>query len=110
MRSRWLSTFWVHQARIVEWGWGMGLRGEGEGGGGTERKRWELEKEEKDQEGNGNCPLGPWDDPDSQEWGSTPFAPVLVGFLPDISGFQQSYCSRGSLGSHGNYQRIPAGL
>ena len=37
----------------------------------------------------------------------TSFAPILVGFLPDTSGFQQLYCSRGSLGSRGNYKRIP---
>lgn len=82
----------------------MGQRGEGEEGGGTERKRWEQDKEEENQEGNGNCHRhsGPRIGPDSQEWGSTSFAPVLVGFLPDTSGFQQSYCSRGSLGSHGN--------
>lgn len=35
---------------------------------------------------------------------STSFAPVLVGFLPDISGFQPFDCSRGSLGSQGNYE------
>ena len=38
----------------------------------------------------------------------TSFAPILVGFLPDTSSFQQLDCSRGSLGSRGNYKRIPA--
>ena len=38
----------------------------------------------------------------------TSFAPILVGFLPDISSFQQLDCSRGSLGSRGNYKSLPA--
>ena len=38
----------------------------------------------------------------------TSFAPILVGFLPDTSSFQQLDCSRGSLGSRGNYKRITA--
>lgn len=94
-------------------------------GGGTEPRRSKLEKEEEDKEGNEKVG-GVWSQSllicsvasgrpgppglmqTLRNENGTSFDPVLVGFLPDTSGFQQLDCSRGSLGSHGNYQRIPA--
>lgn len=93
----------------------------------AQKERSELGKEGKDQEGNGKVG-GDWRQPllihhfatgrpgpqgliqTLRNEDGTSFAPVLVGFLPNTSGFQQLDCFRGSLGSQGNYQGIPAGL